>query len=108
MIGVSMSLKINNGEQASIDLLLDRAMVADQTSMSISSSIDSSESSATTAVQQLLGLLSTMPAADPAADLVARTMAFIDRSVTQVHPTASASESASSPLLDTLAGHPLQ
>ena len=75
-------------------------MAADRSTMPLSSSVASSSASATntsttSAVQQLLGLLATMPVEEPSADLVTRTMAFIDQSASTMYPSVSGAQSGS-------------
>jgi hypothetical protein len=102
-----MALKLSSSERASIDLVLDRVATADQFSRTVSSTdgspmTGSTGAATTSAVQQLLSLLGTLPAMEPSADLVPRTMALIDRTANMQHSSAAESNS----VIESLSRHP--
>ena len=84
-----MAKKISHEDGRAIDLLLDRAGTVAR-----SSDVKSAKSSIRprlAAAERVLRLLDQMPAMEPPADLVQRTLARIDEAPIRIHPRAAQS-----------------
>ncbi|MBV8779846.1 MAG: hypothetical protein JO353_00480 [Phycisphaerae bacterium] len=85
-------MKLNHDDKVAIDLILNQTQMHTQTRRSTPMPSAPAAVPHVTAVQKLLSLLGSMPAPEPAADLVARTLDLIDRSPMGMasHPVAAA------------------
>lgn len=78
-----MKTKMRDEDRRAIDLLLDRsaAVAANGHGKSVYAAADDSIRQRVAPIERVLSLLDAMPAEEPAASLLARTLRHIDRSV---------------------------
>ena len=72
-----MNAKLREEDRRAVDLLLDRGMTAVGKTKPVFA-VDGGSQERVVGVQQVLQLLEAMPAAEPSADLVDRTLKFVE------------------------------
>ena len=89
---------LRNADARAVDLLLDRAVAAQGEGTMLFASDPGVSNEQIAAVEKVLKLLDVMPAAEPASDLLRRTLERVDVEIVRTVPGDAAAITASQPV----------